>query len=66
MALRGLDRRNPVNRPVRGGVQLELPPRVRDRGAAADALVEALAAVAGKWSGVSAGGQRGGVYDGPA
>lgn len=27
--LRGLHTRNPVNRPRRGGVQLELPPRVR-------------------------------------
>lgn len=27
--IRGLDRRNPVNRPRQAGVQLELPPRVR-------------------------------------
>jgi phage replication-related protein YjqB (UPF0714/DUF867 family) len=30
--LRGLDSRNPVNRPRQGGVQLELPPRVRGLG----------------------------------
>jgi phage replication-related protein YjqB (UPF0714/DUF867 family) len=53
-ALRGLDRRNPVNRPRDGGVQLELPPRVRDPGADADALVAALAAAASTWSGTSA------------
>ena len=28
--LRGLDRRNPVNRPPAGGVQVELPPSARD------------------------------------
>ncbi|MCW2602443.1 MAG: hypothetical protein JWN61_578 [Pseudonocardiales bacterium] len=30
--LRGLHADNPVNLPIRGGVQLELPPRVRGRG----------------------------------
>src|SRR5262249_5814317 len=34
--LRGLDPRNPVNRAVGGGVQLELPPRVRVMGRMAD------------------------------
>jgi phage replication-related protein YjqB (UPF0714/DUF867 family) len=49
--LRGLDPRNPVNLPRQGGVQVELPPRVRGLGPNADhaargALVEALAAFA--------------------
>jgi len=44
--LRGLHPANPVNRVARGGVQLELPPRVRRAGADYDALVTALAAVA--------------------
>ena len=44
--LRGLHPSNPVNRVARGGVQLELPPRVRRPGADYDALVTALAAVA--------------------
>jgi phage replication-related protein YjqB (UPF0714/DUF867 family) len=57
--LRGLHVDNPVNRPRHGGVQLELPPRVRGLGRYwADhpdevrptaALVEALAAVAATW-----------------
>jgi len=45
--LRGLHRRNPVNRPARGGVQVELPPSARDGrldpgapGQVADALAE--------------------------
>jgi phage replication-related protein YjqB (UPF0714/DUF867 family) len=47
-ALRGLHPDNPVNRPRGGGVQLELPPRVRGQGPNADgearqALVTALA-----------------------
>lgn len=47
-ALRGLHPDNPVNRPPGGGVQIELPPRVRGRGPRADAgdvarLVEGLA-----------------------
>jgi phage replication-related protein YjqB (UPF0714/DUF867 family) len=56
VALRGLDRRNPVNRPRRAGVQIELPPRVRGMGPHWDgharpvphtvALVDALAAIA--------------------
>lgn len=45
--LRGLHPANPVNRVARGGVQLELPPRVRRAGADYDALVNALATVAG-------------------
>jgi phage replication-related protein YjqB (UPF0714/DUF867 family) len=45
--LRGLHPANPVNRVPRGGVQLELPPRVRRAGADYDALVTALAGVAG-------------------
>jgi phage replication-related protein YjqB (UPF0714/DUF867 family) len=44
--LRGLHPSNPVNLVARGGVQLELPPRVRRPGADYDALVTALAAVA--------------------
>lgn len=51
--LRGVHRRNPVNLPAGGGVQLELPPRVR-RGTGAPtfdpayeaAVIDALAAVA--------------------
>lgn len=61
--LRGLSDRNPVNLPRSGGVQLELPPRVRgitprSPPAGADglspptsALVEGLAATAQRWSG---------------
>jgi phage replication-related protein YjqB (UPF0714/DUF867 family) len=44
--LRGVHPDNPVNRPVRGGVQLELPPRVRRTPGDAAALIGALAAVA--------------------
>ena len=51
--LRGLHPRNPVNLPRDGGVQLELPPRVRSGTGAPtyrreyeDAVVEALAEVA--------------------
>ena len=49
-ALRGLHPENPVNRARGGGVQLELPPRVRGLGPNgrpefADRLVDALAAV---------------------
>jgi phage replication-related protein YjqB (UPF0714/DUF867 family) len=44
--LRGLHPANPVNRVPQGGVQLELPPRVRRAGPEYDALVTALAAVA--------------------
>ncbi len=44
--LRGLHPSNPVNRVPRGGVQLELPPRVRRPGADYDALVTVLARVA--------------------
>ncbi len=59
--LRGLDPRNPVNRPPAGGVQLELPPRVRgntpnspppdadDLVPDARVLVDALAAAASSW-----------------
>jgi phage replication-related protein YjqB (UPF0714/DUF867 family) len=51
VALRGLHPANPVNRPAGGGVQVELPPRIRGQGPNADpgaraALVEALAAAA--------------------
>lgn len=61
--LRGLHRDNPVNRPVQGGVQLELPPRVRGTSprspkAGPDGvspivrdLVDALAAAARTWPG---------------
>jgi len=44
--LRGMHPQNPVNRVASGGVQLELPPRVRRPGADLDALVGALASVA--------------------
>ena len=58
--LRGLHPDNPVNRPRAGGVQLELPPRVRGMGPYwhdwpggttphTDALVEALADAASSW-----------------
>jgi phage replication-related protein YjqB (UPF0714/DUF867 family) len=40
--LRGVHPRNPVNRAQRGGVQLELPPRVRRPGDDYDALVRVL------------------------
>ena len=58
-ALRGMHPDNPVNRPRFGGVQLELPPRVRGLGPYWDdhadearptaALVAALASVAQAW-----------------
>ena len=44
--LRGMHPNNPVNRVACGGVQLELPPRVRRAGPALDALVSVLAATA--------------------
>jgi phage replication-related protein YjqB (UPF0714/DUF867 family) len=44
--LRGLHPANPVNLVARGGVQLELPPRVRRAGTDYDLLVRTLAAVA--------------------
>lgn len=59
VTLRGLHPDNPVNLPVNGGVQLELPPRVRGMGPFwsdwngdgftphTEALIEALAATAG-------------------
>ena len=57
--LRGMHPDNPVNRPRHGGVQLELPPRVRglgpywndhpDEGRPTTALVEALGSVAEAW-----------------
>jgi phage replication-related protein YjqB (UPF0714/DUF867 family) len=58
-ALRGLHRRNPVNLPRRGGVQVELPPRARDRRLGAyrgepcvpvDGLVDALGRAAATYS----------------
>jgi phage replication-related protein YjqB (UPF0714/DUF867 family) len=61
--LRGLHRDNPVNLPPAGGVQLELPPRVRGRSPLAPpagpdglsppttALIEGLAAAARTWPG---------------
>jgi phage replication-related protein YjqB (UPF0714/DUF867 family) len=61
--LRGLHPDNPVNRPRLGGVQMELPPRVRGltpafvntpridgRVPITEALIDALAAVAGDYS----------------
>ena len=44
--LRGLHPDNPVNRVTGGGVQLELPPRIRRPGDDFDALVRVLAEVA--------------------
>lgn len=44
--LRGLHPDNTVNRVRRGGVQIELPPRIRRAGDDRDALVSVLAAVA--------------------
>lgn len=44
--LRGLHPDNPVNRPAAGGVQLELPPRVRRPGPDLDALIRVLTATA--------------------
>jgi phage replication-related protein YjqB (UPF0714/DUF867 family) len=44
--LRGLHPANPVNLVTHGGVQIELPPRVRRAGPDYDALVTALAGVA--------------------
>jgi phage replication-related protein YjqB (UPF0714/DUF867 family) len=53
--LRGLHPRNPVNQGRHGGVQVELPPRIRGQGPHADpaarsALVTALAAAAAELS----------------
>ena len=44
--LRGLHPANPVNRVALGGVQIELPPRVRREGPDCEALVTTLARVA--------------------
>jgi phage replication-related protein YjqB (UPF0714/DUF867 family) len=44
--LRGLHPANPVNRAPSGGVQVELPPRIRRPGTDFDALVSVLAATA--------------------
>jgi phage replication-related protein YjqB (UPF0714/DUF867 family) len=49
--LRGVHPDNPVNRARTGGVQIELPPRVRKPGGDCAALVSALAAVAAGESG---------------
>jgi phage replication-related protein YjqB (UPF0714/DUF867 family) len=61
LALRGLHAENPVNLPRGGGVQLELPPRVRGRSPIwadwegpglvphTEALIEGLAAAARSW-----------------
>jgi phage replication-related protein YjqB (UPF0714/DUF867 family) len=58
--LRGVHSRNPVNRPPGHGVQLELPPRVRQgndvptyRPEYTEAIVEALASVARSWTSAS-------------
>jgi phage replication-related protein YjqB (UPF0714/DUF867 family) len=68
--LRGLHDLNPVNRPRGGGVQLELPPRVRGMGpfwAGWDrrrpnphtaALIDTLAEAATTWTGAAAGARR--------
>jgi phage replication-related protein YjqB (UPF0714/DUF867 family) len=52
--LRGVHPDNPVNRPVRGGVQLELPPRVRgttplSRPEYLEGVIDGLAAAAAAW-----------------
>jgi phage replication-related protein YjqB (UPF0714/DUF867 family) len=52
--LRGVHRANPVNLPRRGGVQLELPPRVRGTSPMSkpeytEALITGLAAAASSW-----------------
>ena len=59
--IRGLHRRNPVNLPRNGGVQIELPPRIRGKGPMwadwphpelvppAKALIQALATAARTW-----------------
>ncbi|HEV7886732.1 MAG TPA: poly-gamma-glutamate hydrolase family protein [Acidimicrobiales bacterium] len=50
--LQGLHPSNPVNRPAGGGVQVELPPRVRGltpHGLSIEPLVAALAAAAAAW-----------------
>ncbi len=49
--LRGLHRDNPVNRPTRGGVQVELPPSARDPRLDADAPARVGAALAETVSG---------------
>lgn len=55
--LRGVHRRNPVNRPPEAGVQLELPPRVRPGTGVPTfdpswpaAIAEAIASVARRWT----------------
>lgn len=50
--LRGMHPANPVNRPVDGGIQVELPVRAR-RHPGADRVVEALAEAARQWGGSS-------------
>ena len=57
LELRGVHRRNPVNRPSEAGVQLELPPRVRTGTGVPTfdpawpvAITEALARVARSWT----------------
>jgi phage replication-related protein YjqB (UPF0714/DUF867 family) len=52
--LRGVHKDNPVNRPAAGGVQLELPPRVRgttplSRPEYLEGVIEGLAAAAEDW-----------------
>jgi phage replication-related protein YjqB (UPF0714/DUF867 family) len=63
-ALRGQHRRNPVNRPTDGGVQIELPPTLRwnikewgwsdhqgvSRAAEVDRFIESLSAAISSWS----------------
>lgn len=44
--LRGVHPSNPVNRVAHGGVQIELPPRVRRAGADLDALIDVFVSVA--------------------
>jgi phage replication-related protein YjqB (UPF0714/DUF867 family) len=58
--LRGVHSRNPVNQPPGGGVQLELPPRVRRHTGVPTfdpaweaAIIDALASVAGSWTSAS-------------
>jgi phage replication-related protein YjqB (UPF0714/DUF867 family) len=59
--LRGVHRDNPVNLPRGGGVQLELPPRVRgtsplSRPEYTDALISGLATAASTWPAMAPGG----------
>jgi phage replication-related protein YjqB (UPF0714/DUF867 family) len=62
--LHGRHPRNPVNRPRRGGVQVELPIRAR-LGPVADEVATALAAVASRWAAGTDGAPGGVTVPGP-